>query len=41
MRVLELVLNIRISDSVITSKNATKLNQIVTDLIEGITEDKE
>ncbi|MBE7042994.1 MAG: hypothetical protein E7399_05810, partial [Ruminococcaceae bacterium] len=26
--------------SVITSKNATELNQIVTDLIEGITEDE-
>jgi len=26
---------------VITSKNATELNQIVTDLIEGVVEDKE
>ena len=31
----------RTGDSVITSKNATELNQIVTGLIEGITEDKE
>ncbi len=31
----------RTGKSVITSKNATELNQIVTDLIEGITEDKE
>lgn len=27
--------------SVITSKNATELNQIVTDLIEGVAEEKE
>ncbi len=31
----------RTGDSVITSKNATELNQIVADLIEGIAEDKE
>ncbi len=31
----------RTGKSVITSKNATELNQIVTNLIEGITEDKE
>ena len=31
----------RTGKSVITSKNATELNQIVTDLIEGITEDEE
>ncbi len=31
----------RTGDSVITSKNATELNQIVTDLIEGIADDKE
>ena len=30
----------RTGKSVITSKNATELNQIVTDLIEGITEDE-
>ena len=30
----------RTGDSVITSKNATELNQIVTDLIEGMTEDE-
>ena len=31
----------RTGKSVITSKNATELNQVVVDLIEGITEDEE